>query len=172
MKTIGFAGMYYTLWSVETEKVYISVGAWYYKTAYTYYQNLSKDLDQAKEKAKNLGIKEFSIDENLRGKKKSFSYNSYTVIEPKLITDAERLYRIIMVNDRENLVAGVREEALKQAWKLGYLEAVRGEFKHYAEAYGSENIINKGAYKWKDAKMDTEKVWLSSTLKKTFIGIF
>ena len=46
MKTIGFAGTFYTLWDVKVERVNVALGAWYDKVTCTYYQNLSKNLDE------------------------------------------------------------------------------------------------------------------------------
>lgn len=78
MKAIGFATEYYTLWEVTKEKTYVTInneprfaGT---KYNYTFFQNLSKDLDKAKEKfVKLTGLNAPEPDEELNGKNNSFS---------------------------------------------------------------------------------------------------
>jgi hypothetical protein len=115
MITIGFGGTYYTLWNIESERVDISLGAYYNKITATYYKNLSKDLDQAREKA---GTDNF--DESLRGKRRSFSYKTPTVLTPGIMTEREQLFRIILCNLRENTYEA-RKEALQRMLDLGYI---------------------------------------------------
>lgn len=115
MKTIGFAGKFYTLWDVKVERVDVALGAWYDKVTCTYYQNLSKNLDDAIAKAGTD-----NVDEGLRGKRKSFNYDKPLVIEPKVMTDREILFRIILVNQKENTLE-VRKEALQRMIDLGYI---------------------------------------------------
>jgi len=75
MKTIGFAGTFYTLWDVEIVPNYVTL-----RTArgesqhhsgntirYTYFRNLSKDLLEAIKKAGTD-----NVDESLRGQTRSF----------------------------------------------------------------------------------------------------
>jgi len=78
MKVIGFSNVYYTLWDVEKEDVYITVNNEHRKSGtnikYTYYQNLSKFLDKANEKFLTLtGENAPKPDETLNGKSNSFS---------------------------------------------------------------------------------------------------
>lgn len=115
MKTIGFAGTFYTLWDVKVERVNVALGAWYDKVTCTYYQNLSKSLDEAIAKAGTS-----NVDESLRGKRKSFEFNKPIVIEPNIMTDRERLFRIILVNQKENTFEA-RKEALQRMINLGYI---------------------------------------------------
>lgn len=115
MKTIGFAGTFYTLWDVKVERVNVALGAWYDKVTCTYYQNLSKNLDEAIAKAGTD-----NVDEGLRGKRKSFEYKTQTVLEPSLMTDREILFRIILVNQKENTLEA-RKEALQRMIDLGYV---------------------------------------------------
>lgn len=115
MKTIGFAGKFYTLWDVKVERVDVALGAWYDKVTCTYYQNLSKNLDDAIAKAGTD-----NVDEGLRGKRKSFNYDKPLVVEPKVMTDREILFRIILVNQKENTLE-VRKEALQRMIDLGYI---------------------------------------------------
>lgn len=115
MKTIGFAGTFYTLWDVKVERVNVALGAWYDKVTCTYYRNLSKNLDEAIAKAGTD-----NVDEGLRGKRKSFEYKTPTVLEPIVMTDREILFRIILVNQKENTLAS-RKEALKRMIDLGYI---------------------------------------------------
>jgi len=115
MKTIGFAGTFYTLWDVKVERVDVALGAWYDKVTCTYYQNLSKNLDEAIAKAGTD-----NVDETLRGKRRSFEYNKPVVIEPRVMTDRERLFRIILVNQKENTL-DARKEALERMLDLGYV---------------------------------------------------
>lgn len=115
MKTIGFAGTFYTLWDVEVERVNVSIGAWYDKVTCTYYKNLSKNLDEAIVKAGTD-----NVDESLRGKRKTFSFNKPLVIEPKIMTDREILFKIILVNEKENTLEA-RKDALSRMIDLGYI---------------------------------------------------
>ena len=65
IKTIGFGGVYYTLWEVyPPEKVVLSDGVWYESQQFVYIQNLAKDLDVAKSKV----VGDFVIDLSLKGK--------------------------------------------------------------------------------------------------------
>ena len=77
MKRIGFANKYYTLWDVSEETVYRTVNDVHFasgtKITFTYYQNLSTDLDKAISKAKSMGVTILEVDEGLRGKTRSFS---------------------------------------------------------------------------------------------------
>lgn len=77
MKRIGFASKFYTLWDVTEETVYRTVNDVHFasgtKTTFTYYQNLSTDLDKAISKAKSMGVTILEVDEDLRGKTRSFS---------------------------------------------------------------------------------------------------
>jgi len=115
MKTIGFAGTFYTLWDVKVERVNVALGAWYDKVTCTYYQNLSKNLDEAIAKAGTD-----NVDEKLRGKRKSFEYNTPKVLNPNVMTDREILFRIILVNEKENTLEA-RKEALQRMLDLGYV---------------------------------------------------
>lgn len=115
MKTIGFAGTFYTLWDVKVERVNVALGAWYDKVTCTYCQNLSKNLDEAIAKAGTD-----NVDEGLRGKRKSFEYNTTKVLNPNVMTDRDILFRIILVNEKENTLEA-RKEALQRMLDLGYV---------------------------------------------------
>lgn len=115
MKTIGFAGTFYTLWDVKVERVNVVLGAWYDKVTCTYYQNLSKNLDEAIAKAGTD-----NVDEGLKNKRKSFEYNTPKVLNPNVMTDREILFRIILVNEKENTLEA-RKEALQRMLDLGYV---------------------------------------------------
>lgn len=151
MKTIGFAGTFYTLWNIESEKINLGIGASYNKITCTYYKNLSKDLNDAILKAGTD-----NVDETLKGKRKSFQYKTPIVIEPKLITECERLWTIICVNNREYMVDGVRLQAFEQAKKLGYLTACSDEIGVY--------------YQWNGKLRYNENVWTCSTIDIRFKG--
>jgi hypothetical protein len=68
---IGFAGTFYTLWTVNTEESWSNTesGPVFngYKTTFSYHQNLSKDLVEAQNKAAGFGCKDLTPDEELRG---------------------------------------------------------------------------------------------------------
>ena len=79
---IGFAGTYYTLWSVSSEAIYSTTphGVHYLsnvKSIKNYHQNLSKDLESAQAKAKKMGCQNLMPDDSLKGKKRSFSTSQY-----------------------------------------------------------------------------------------------
>lgn len=74
MKTIGFANQYYTLWNVTKTKVAINPFQVIERSHFTYIQNLSKDLEKAKEKISG----DFVLDLELRGDVREF----YTDGEP------------------------------------------------------------------------------------------
>lgn len=164
MKTIGFAGTFYTLWDVKSERVNVDLGAWYEKVTCTYYQNLSKNLEEAIAKSGTD-----NVNETLRGKRKSFEYKKPLVIEPKVITDCEKLFWVLFRNDNAHLVDGVREEAFKRCIELGYIIEVKGDFEKYLD-YEENPIIDTIAYKF-NHPLRSEDVWYSNTLKKFFIGI-
>jgi hypothetical protein len=152
MTTIGFGGTFYTLWDVKSSKVEIAVGAYYNMVTATYYKNLSKNLNEAKLKA---GTDNF--DECLQGKKRTFTYRTPIVLDPKLITECGRLWRIICVNDKENMVAGVREAAFEQAKNLGYL----------TECVDKEEGIY---YQWNGPLRYNDNIWGCSTMDILFKG--
>lgn len=166
MKTIGFAGTFYTLWDVKVERVNVALGVWYDKVICTYYQNLSKNLNEAIEKAGTD-----NVDEGLRGKRKSFSYDKPLVVEPKVMTDCERLFWVLFRNDNAHLVEGVREEAFNRCLELGYITEVNGDFEKWLE-YEEEprKVKGKVAYKF-NHPLRYDDVWYSKTLNKFFIGI-
>jgi len=152
MKTIRFGGTFYTLWDIESDLINLGIGASYNRITATYYKNLSKNLSEAKIKA---GTDNF--DECLQGKRRSFSYNTPTILEPKLITECSRLWRIICVNDKENLVDGVRMAAFEQAKELGYLTECTDE--------------NGVYYQWNGELRYNDDVWECLTIKIRFKGI-
>lgn len=175
MKTIGFAGTFYTLWDIEIERVNIALGAWYDKVICTYYKNLSKDLNEAIEKAGTS-----NVDENLRGKRRSFEYKKPVVIEPKVMTECEQLYWVILRNDVAHLVEGVRQAAFDRAMELGFISPVEGEYKHeYWETLGYDDrgcaiqekvvITADVAYKW-NHELRWNDQWYHSGINKFFIG--
>ncbi len=164
MKTIVFAGTFYTLWDVECERINIALGASYNKVTCTYYKNLSKDLNEAIIKAGTN-----NVDETLKGKRKSFQYKTPIKLEPRLMTEVESLFRIILVNQPENLIEGVRESAFERSLELGYLtkQDVYWSYNRYSDG---ALVESKTAYKW-NALLRSEDQWMSSTLNRFFIGI-
>lgn len=78
MKTIGFATQFYTLWDVEKHPLYSTLvtasGEQRFQSGtriiYTFYKNISKNLEKVKELYPNT-----PIDENLRGMTKTFERN-------------------------------------------------------------------------------------------------
>ena len=164
MRTIGFAGTFYTLWDVKVERVDVALGAWYNKVTCTYYQNLSKKLDEAIAKAGTD-----NVDEGLRGKRKSFGYDKPLVVEPKIMTDCERLFWVLFKNDNAHLVEGVREQAFNRCLELGYITEVSGDFKKWLE-YEKEPRTDRVAYKFNHS-VRSDDTWYSNTLNKFFIGI-
>lgn len=166
MKTIGFAGTFYTLWDVEVERVNVALGAWYDKVTCTYHKNLSKNLDEAIAKAGTD-----NVDESLRGKRKSFGYNKPLVVEPKVMTDCERLFWVLFKNDNAHLVEGVREQAFNRCLELGYITEVSGNFEKYLEFEEEpRKVKGKVAYKF-NHRVRYGDTWYSKTLNKFFIGI-
>lgn len=164
MKTIGFAGTFYTLWDVKVERVDVALGAWYNKVTCTYHRNLSKNLEDAINKAGTD-----NLDETLRGKRKSFEYNTPTILEPGVMTDCERLFWVLFRNDRANLVEGIREQAFNRCLELGYISEVTGNFEKWVE-FEEKPKTDKIAYKF-NHHVRSDDTWYSETLKKFFIGI-
>ena len=163
MKTIGFGGTFYTLWDVKSEKVDVSLGVWYYKVTCTYLRNLSKSLDEAIEKA-GTG----NIDETLKGKR-SFEYNKPLTIEPKVMTDCERLFWVLFRNDIPHLVEGVREQAFNRCLELGYISEVKGSFEMWIENEATPRI-DTVAYQF-NHQVRYSDTWYNQTINKFFIGI-
>ena len=168
MKTIGFAGTFYTLWDVESERVDIAIGASYNKITCTYYRNLSKDLSEAILKAGTN-----NVDETLKGKRKSFEYKTPIKLEPSIMTEAESLSRIILVNQPENLVDGIRQAAFDRALELGYLVPVNGNYSHewYVDDELKKIELNT-AHKWVGNLRFPEDEYYHSGINKYIIGIF
>ena len=119
-QVIGFAGTFYTLWTVSSERVDVALGAWYNKTTYTYHRNLSKDKDEAIAKSGTN-----KIDETLRGKRKSFHKKTNLVLEPEVMTERERLFMIVYRNDIENTI-DVKKRSLARMLELGYVKVIEG----------------------------------------------
>jgi len=164
MRTIGFAGTFYTLWDVKSERIDVALGAWYEKITCTYYQNLSKNMDEAIVKAGTD-----NVDESLKGKRKSFEYNKPLILEPKLITEAERLFWILFRNDNAHLVEGVRQDAFNRCVELGYISEVKGEFEKHFE-FDEHPKKDNVAYKFNHS-LRSDDIWYCKTLNKFFIGI-
>jgi hypothetical protein len=164
MKTIGFGGTFYTLWDIQSETINLSVGSFYNKITATYYKNLSKDLNEAKLKA---GTDNF--DECLQGRKRSFTYNTTPIINPKIMTDCERLFWVLFRNDMENLAKGVREDAFNRCIELGYISKVMGKYEYQLD-YEEQPRIDNIAYKF-NHPLRRGDVWYSITLGKFFIGV-
>lgn len=83
MKKIGFATVYFTLWEVSKPyKEYVNAYSWYWKQDFTYIQNLSMNLDDARRKAFELTGKDCPVDETLRGHTETFHTRSETFTEP------------------------------------------------------------------------------------------
>ena len=80
--TIGFTNKYYTLWEVSDpyqtfEGVYTVT-----RQDYTYIQNLSFELDKAQQKAIEKYGEKLPVDEELRGKSRSFSKSLSINVNP------------------------------------------------------------------------------------------
>lgn len=176
MKTIGFAGTFYTLWDIQVERINIALGEWYDKVTCTYYKNLSKNLDEAIEKAGTD-----NVDENLKGKRRSFEYKNPLVVDPKVMTDCEKLFWVLFRNDTAHLVDGVRQDAFNRCIELGYVLEVKGDYNNeewVAKGYdergqGIQELVKNHsdvAYKFNHSLRDGD-TWYSTTLNKFFIGI-
>lgn len=164
MKTIGFAGTFYTLWDVKVERVNVALGAWYDKVTCTYYQNLSKNLEEAIVKAGTD-----NVDETLKGKRRSFEYDKPLVIEPKVMTDCEKLFWVLFRNDNAHLVDGVRQDAFNRCIELGYISEVNGNFKKHFD-FEEKPRVGDVAYKF-NSPVRSDDTWYSTTLNRFFIGI-
>lgn len=164
MRTIGFGGTYYTEWDIESEKIHVALGAWYYEVKCTYIKNLSKNLSEAIAKS---GIT--NVDEDLKGKKRSFSYDKPLVLEPRLITERERLFVILLRNDAAHLAEGVRKSAFERALELKYI--VRKEHGEEEYIYGKGEIFVKDVYEWQGDLRDIKAVWYSKEVGVYFKGI-
>lgn len=118
MLRIGFTTQFYTLWSVSSKEEYVNEYHSYTKVDYCYIQNLSKDLNKAIEKAKEMGCENLEIDTDLYGRNNSFS-TQQEKIKPKKCTEEVILWRIICSNSSE-YTKEVKEEAKEQLINLGY----------------------------------------------------
>ena len=76
MKVIGFAGKYYTLWEVTSSTTDFCNGKHCIIKSYTYLQNISFDKEKVFAMYPNI-----EIDEELRGRTKSFKSYKETVIQ-------------------------------------------------------------------------------------------
>jgi len=78
MKAIGYANKFYTLWDVTCEDLYVTVNGQHRKSGEkiirTYYQNLSTNLEKAKNRFTELtGIKAPELNEDLKGVSRSWT---------------------------------------------------------------------------------------------------
>ena len=100
-------------------------------------------------------------------------------LNPKEITNESELNKIILVNDKRNLVDGVRQDAFERALELGFIQVINEPSKEevYKDMGWDENgrgIVEKfvytddKVYKWESAKNDEK--WYHAGLNKFFIG--
>lgn len=158
MKRIGFAKKYYTLWDVSEETVYRTVNDVHFasgtKTTFTYYQNLSTDLEKTISKAKSMGVTILDVDEGLRGKTRSFSsvknrddiytdeqfkFGKYEALQ---ITDCEDVkYLVWYFGETESKVVAERIVSLDDSYSFDGKSLLSRKEQLIAEA---RNAINNG----------------------------
>ena len=122
---IGFTNQYYTLWNVS--KTELHNGYFYYDIYhFNYIQNLSKDMNKAIEKASEMGCIDLEVNPDLYGKN-NHSWTKKEINKEKLVlTENDHLMSILLSNNPENLVEGVRKQALSVLVERGYLVDVDG----------------------------------------------
>lgn len=121
---IGFSNQYYTLWNVSQTELH---NGYFYYTIFhfNYIQNLSKDMDKAIEKASQMGCTDLIVNEELRGRNNSWEKKEIDKTKLEL-TENDILMSILCSNNKENLVEGVRPQALKVLVNRGYLTNING----------------------------------------------
>lgn len=158
MKRIGFASKYYTLWDVSEETIYRTVNDVTFasgtKTTFTYYQNLSQDLEKAVSKAKSMGVTILDVDEDLRGKTRSFSsikkrndvysdeqfkYGKYEALQIRECNDVE--YLVWYYNNSDSKVAAEQVVSLDDSYSFNGKELLTRRGQLYYEA---ENAVKTG----------------------------
>jgi len=138
MKTIGFTNVYYTLW--EVGEVYaipryyngMNIGNDYHQD-FTYIQNLSKDLDRAKEKVTRLTDK-FDIDLDLRG------HSSFRAFVRSDVKDREHYYGEDCFSFGR--MEGTRFEDATDVWQLK--RAMREEKSPRRRVWARRRLIELG----------------------------
>jgi len=122
MKTIGFAGTFYTLWEVSKPyKLYINKHTFYMAVDYHYFKNISIDLERAKEK---MGDSDYNIDLNLKGNSSWTEGNKEdTIFDRSKVDDfiipmdlkgAGRDIRKMGLNDE----ASINRDSIKILWSM------------------------------------------------------
>lgn len=157
-KRIGFASEYYTLWSVSQETTFRTVNNVHFasgtETTFTYHQNLSKDLEKAISKAKSMGVTILEVDEELRGKTRSFSsvknlddvysdtqfkFGKYEALQ---IADCEDVkYLIWYFGETENNAAAEKVVSLDESYSFDGKDLLSAETQLIREA---GRAINNG----------------------------
>ena len=97
MKRIGFATEFFTLWEVESVNDYATINGVHTlsstRTINTYIQNLSKTESAAIAKAQSMGCHSSEIDEDLKGKSRSFTkYVNHCSQEERELNEDEFQY--------------------------------------------------------------------------------
>lgn len=158
MLKIGFANKFYTLWSVsEPYRQYVTAESWYDKTDFNFYQNLSFDLEAAKEKVKKLHGVDAEFVDGLKGTS-SYTYSSdlkWAPVEDYQFSSGYEMYSDIRTSTnveallkefRNEEVLPQREFAKARLIELGELIEYKGEWLSkygYEEKLKAEKISNE-----------------------------
>jgi len=93
-KVIGFAGTFYTLWSVTKEPVYVTSNNQHFLVGhdfhFNYLKNISIDIEKVKSSYPNL-----DIDEELRGKTQSWIKNNQEDLCPQIMKFGKYIFQCI-----------------------------------------------------------------------------
>lgn len=133
---IGFAREYYTLWTVsEPYKVYFGEYQFEWRVKSTYIQNLSRNKDTAIKKAIKFGVKDFNVDESLKGDCRSFesTISGTKVDQPdyEFPFDIDNRYRccdIRKLGTSEDLPDYQVEKQIKALWFLYLKKSIYSKF--------------------------------------------
>lgn len=120
MKTIGFANKFYTLWEVSKPyRVYINEYQFYMRTDFTYYKNLSFDLEKAKKK---MSDSKYNIDLNLKGSSSwSFEDKDNVKFDRSKVSDKAVPFDIKQLKNykgRNIMWLGENESEIKALWTM------------------------------------------------------
>jgi hypothetical protein len=121
---IGFAGTFYTLWSVSTSENYATdeTGRPYlsgFTTLFSYHQNLSTDLAKAQSKARARGCRNLTPDPELYGR--NTSWESYKKSDEQKALDAKAQAESAKAQ-AESAKAQAESAALFEAFEKGFFE--------------------------------------------------
>lgn len=141
-KHIGFTNKYFTLWSITSDSIYYENGTGYDTVSYTFIQNLSMSYDDAIIKAKEMGVVDISVDNDLNGKKSwKLSTKVYDVVK---ISDEKLLRYAFYDRNTSDIDKKLISDKLISEFSYGFVDNVlynSEDYKNYLDNKNYSNIV-------------------------------